>query len=711
MTTTGRHALPPTVVSRRAVRGDIQALRAVAVLMVVIYHLWPAHITGGYAGVDVFFVISGYLITAHLLREVDRDGRVRLAAFWARRIRRLLPAALLVLLVSAIGVLAFVPGVHWQQFFREIMAAASYVLNWTLAANAVDYLAAENIASPAQHYWSLSVEEQFYVVWPLLVLLGIGIASRLRSQNVRRPIAVVLVTVTVLSFAFSVYSTLTDPAAAYFITPTRAWEFGVGGLLALFAARLQTSNLVVRTVVGWLGWAAILTTAFAYTAQTPFPGYTALLPALGTAAVIWAGEPDVRWAPTRALRIRPVRYLGDISYSLYLWHWPIIVIGGFALASPLTDLQKVLILASSIVLAGLTKKFIEDPFRKAGTARKRATLLAFVGAVAGMAIVLGTSGSALIVVGVETARANAQLDELIKGQTACLGAAAAVASETDGGCENPALDGKLVPDVTGLLDDIGEAYDCYDREPIADVTVCTYGSTKPDALRVALVGDSHAAMLIPGLRPQLDRLNWSLDTYVARGCTWTDVTEIAADDPCRDRQLALANEFETGEKYDAIIVTNKRGIAPFAPVTSEPETTALTVPAEVAGQRFADAWVPVLDRGTQIFALVDNPSVEKDELACVAASNGTLELAEQCVMTQDEAFPSADPLRFAVDHSADGATLIDLTDLYCSENACPMVIGHVITYRDEHHITATFSKTMAPYLLNRMQKELTSNGS
>jgi hypothetical protein len=284
-------------------------------------------------------------------------------------------------------------------------------------------------------------------------------------------------------------------------------------------------------------------------------------------------------------------------------------------------------------------------------------------------------------------------------------------SITASDCDNPELDGILVPEITGLFDDVGDAYDCYDFEPSADLTVCTYGSTKPDARKVALVGDSHAAMLIPGLEAHLDKLNWSLDTYVARGCNWTDVDQIAADDPCRERQLSLANTFENGEQYDAIIVTNKRGTAPFAPLSDEPVTSTLSLQPDVAARHYSDAWAPVLKRGTQIFALVDNPSVAPAQLACVAASNGTLSLAEKCAMTHDVAYPSKDPLRMAVEESEDGATLIDLTDLYCDANTCPMVIGHVIAYRDEHHITATFSTTMAPYFLSLMQKELTSNGS
>src|SRR3954469_2172017 len=234
---------PP--ISRAAVRPEIQGLRAVAVAVVVVCHFWPAALPGGFVGVDVFFVISGFLITSHLLREVAATGRVSLAAFWARRARRILPAALLVLAVCALATLALVPDVHRSQFFAEIRASAFYVQNWQLAHSAVDYFARGDGPSPVQHFWSLSAEEQFYLVWPVLILIAAAIH--------RRAIAIVLGAVTIASLVYSISKTASDPAAAYFITPTRAWEFGFGGLLAML--RPTTVIAPARAVVTWAGLA------------------------------------------------------------------------------------------------------------------------------------------------------------------------------------------------------------------------------------------------------------------------------------------------------------------------------------------------------------------------------------------------------------------------------------------------------------------------
>ena len=218
---------------RSGVRPEIQGLRALAVVLVVVFHLWPYRLHGGYVGVDVFFVISGDPITSHLAREVEQTGRLRVGRFWARRIRRLLPASLLVLAVSAVTILIWVPQSYWQQFMREIVASAIYVQNWALAADSVDYLAATNVASPAQHFWSLSVEEQFYVAWPLLLVAAVWLAARFGHWSRRSAIIVMLAVIGAASLAYSVIFTTSNPSVAYFSTATRAWEFAAGGPLGI----------------------------------------------------------------------------------------------------------------------------------------------------------------------------------------------------------------------------------------------------------------------------------------------------------------------------------------------------------------------------------------------------------------------------------------------------------------------------------------------
>src|SRR3954452_9452124 len=311
---------------RREVRADIQALRALAVSLVVIYHLFPSRLTGGFIGVDTFFLISGFLITLHLIERPPRGGR-DLLAFWARRVRRLLPASLTVLAVTVVGAWAFLPASQWASTAVHARASALYVENWQLAADAVDYLAAENTPTAVQHFWSLSLEEQFYLGWPVLLLaLTVLVPAAHRIRGYWWGLGAVVV----LSLAYSVHLTASNPAAAYFVTWTRLWELGAGGRLARGASatrRWTQPHPAIANAVAAAGWFLILAVAALYTSRTPFPGWQAAIPVLGAALVI-AANSRMAWH-----RVPGVQWLGDTSYSIYLWHWPLIVILPVALGS------------------------------------------------------------------------------------------------------------------------------------------------------------------------------------------------------------------------------------------------------------------------------------------------------------------------------------------------------------------------------------------
>lgn len=307
----------------RAKRTDIQALRAVAVLLVVIYHLWPARITGGYVGVDVFFVISGFLITSHLLDEVDHTGTVSVTRFWARRVKRLLPAAFTVLGASLLAAFLLLPRSGLGQALLEIGASTLYVLNWILSANSIDYLAADNQPSLVQHYWSLAVEEQFYAVWPLLFIAAMWITAKLVKSAAtpsgrRISIAVVLLLVFAASLLFSIVETARSQQSAYFITTTRVWEFAAGGLLAVLPAFLRAENVGtwLRTVLSWTGFGLIVGSALTFDSSTAFPGHLALLPVVGTALIIYTGENSSPWSLEYLAPFKPVQFVGDVSYSI-----------------------------------------------------------------------------------------------------------------------------------------------------------------------------------------------------------------------------------------------------------------------------------------------------------------------------------------------------------------------------------------------------------
>ncbi|GAA3655888.1 acyltransferase family protein [Microbacterium marinilacus] len=666
---------------RRGVRPEIQALRAVAVMMVVLYHLWPNRLPGGYAGVDVFFVISGYLITAHLLREVERTGGVALASFWARRARRLLPASLLVVVVSAIATLLFVPRTFWSDFFRHMGGAIFYVENWLLAGDAVDYLAAESNASPVQHYWSLSAEEQFYLIWPLLIVAALWIARRSGAQ--RRAIAWVLATVTLGSLVMSIVMTSVLPSAAYFITPTRAWEFGIGGLLALVPA---AASPTLRATAAWVGAAGIVATAFLYDGQTPFPGWHALLPVLATAAVIWAGTTSARGSLAHLARLRPVQYLGDISYSLYLWHWPPIVVLPYVLGRDMTFWELCGVLALTIVLADLTKRFVEDPVRSAGVLTSRAPRVSLYVAAAAMVVALVVPAGGWATARAESEAAAVEVERFDPtGQ--CVGADALLDPSCEGAAPVAADD--LVPAVSALKEDTADAYECYTQTPEdGELRTCSYGSTEPDATRVALVGDSHAATLIPALKPHLVERGWRLDTYVARGCTWTAGLAESDCAEYRDGLIAALPD------YDIVLTTTSR--------SAGAET-------EDAPSARAAAWGAAIDAGVEVVAITDNPRVLDDMVDCVAEHPDAAAAGTSCVMPRERAVEPADPILAAAEREP-RAGVVRMNDAYCRDDGCPMVAGGVVVYRDAHHLTVTYARSVADVLLQRIDAALAAEG-
>ncbi|MCR6689490.1 acyltransferase [Cellulomonas sp.] len=306
----------------RGFRRDVQGLRAVAVALVLAFHA-GLPVPGGFVGVDVFFVVSGFLITGLIADEVARTGRLRLGRFYARRARRLLPAAALALTAVVVATLVWLPVTRWREIAGDVVATALYVVNWRLADRSVDYLAEGAAASPVQHFWSLAVEEQFYVIWPLLVVALVALA-RMRGRRVtRRALVVGVAVVAWASVLWSVTLTDLDPARAYFVTTTRVWELAAGALLALLAHRVVRAPAGLLRAGGWAGLALLLLAAVLLDGGTPFPGTAALLPVGGTVLVLAAGLAGPGLRPLTAGVLQPV---GAASYSLYLWHWPAVVV-------------------------------------------------------------------------------------------------------------------------------------------------------------------------------------------------------------------------------------------------------------------------------------------------------------------------------------------------------------------------------------------------
>ncbi len=676
-------------------RSDIQGLRAVAVMGVLIYHLSPGRLSGGYVGVDVFFVISGFLITGHLLRRPVGSGR-DLLDFWARRVRRLLPSAGLVLLATLAGAVMWLPVTVRSEVAREVIASATYVQNWYLAHTATDYLAADVPPGPLQHYWSLSIEEQFYLLWPVLMGAlawlavrrfgrdtGTGTDHRDEGENRRRLSVAGIVLVLGVSLWWSASLTATEPGRAYFVSTTRVWELAAGGLLAATAGfGIDRLPPLVRVAAAWLGLGLIGWAMFTYDHTTAFPGLAALVPVGGTMLVIAAGVTGLRGGPGWALGWRPVTWTGDVSYSLYLWHWPLIVIAPFALGTDLTLRLKLIILAITFALAAATTKAVEDPLRRRTNQLRPGPTF---GAMAiGLAVVVG---SALAVLTNSEGQARAEVDRmltLLDDPPSCLGAEAARNPD----CEFPG-DATLYTRPTFAREDRPVLYQdqCWNNRPFTDRRICHYGPEEA-TVRIALVGNSHAGHWHPAIASAMADRDWSLTTYLVSECYTVDLAVDMGDDEvsenCRAWNEWAVDEVTSGG-FDLVVMSNRTARHLVGVDRSDRHAVAKESYGRVLG-RITDADVSVL-------VIRDTPSGARNHPECVARH---LHAPSNCATRYPDGL-EPDPLAEAgLDDRSGKVQVLDVNHLLCRDLVCPAVVGGVIVFFDHGHLTATFATTLTP---------------
>ena len=679
-------------------RPDIQGLRAVAVVLVVLFHLWPTRLTGGYVGVDVFFVISGYLITGHLYREIVKTGSVSLRHFWAKRIRRLLPASLLVLFVSTIAVVTFVPATLWSQSSRQIAASALYIQNWALARDQVDYMATGNVPTVAQHYWSLSIEEQFYLVWPLLLVAILVVYRRVGRGHGkgRGPLIAGLAAMAAASLVCSVVSTDANQASGYFLTQARVWEFAAGALVALSVPGRLASPRWNRWQgpLVWGGLAAILFAGVRFNGATPFPGWVALVPVLGAVAAIVGGSSTAQTLPVRALSTRPMTFVGDTSYSIYLWHWAIIVVWPHATGAPLRGVGKVIIVALTVLLAWLTKTYVEDPGRRNrwAIASPWRTMAC---AAAGMAIVV--LGAVAITGELHHRQAEAAVAHDAAVATGCFGPSAL---EPGNRCDPAEGSGPLVPppEVVAIQNTEPLYHGCMGDITGTDVPTCVIGSQSetPDRV-VAIVGDSHATAWFAALDEIGVGENWRVITYSKASCPLTEAIRTLPSEKTDEAELdchdwgasvtkALMGSDEISYVFTASFSNDYGFASPKGETFADPRVDG-----------FARTESELADAGLQVFVLSDVPLTQGTYVPTCLAQNPTDRMA--CSMPREFALPGSASAMAALQLDDRRVHVIDLSAQFCDADTCYPVVGDLIVYRDYSHISADYARALVPYLL------------
>ena len=337
-------------------RKDIEGMRAIAVGLVVLNHAGVPWLPGGYIGVDVFFVVSGFLITKLLIDEASERNSIDLLNFWARRARRILPMSILVALLTVVaGLFMLEPG-KVRELSAVGLGALGFCANIVLFFRTSDYLSGVTAPSPLRHFWSLAVEEQFYLLWPLIVYVTV----KFGKTHWKKWLLGVGVVTGAASLAASILITKGNPGAGYYLPHARFWEISAGALLALAGSHVYKIPSMLRAVAGWIGLIAVIGTAVWFTEKTIFPGYAALLPVVATVFILIAGS--VKFGPISLLSLWPLQSLGARSYSLYLWHWPLLVLIEARFGTPSAWL-KALIVVASLVLSVISYRVIEQPVR------------------------------------------------------------------------------------------------------------------------------------------------------------------------------------------------------------------------------------------------------------------------------------------------------------------------------------------------------------
>ncbi|MEX5636225.1 acyltransferase family protein [Parafrankia sp. FMc2] len=678
----------------RRFRPDIEGLRAVAVILVVLGHSGLA-LPGGYVGVDVFFVISGFLITRQLVTERATHGRISLAGFYARRARRIVPAAAVVIVATMLAAWRWMSPLRIHSTGVDAVLSAVSAINIRLAQEGTDYLRADGPPSPFQHFWSLAVEEQFYAVWPLLMIVTAALAGPVRRHRAG-PVAVLLVAVAGTSLALSAVITPRSAPWAYFGGHTRAWELALGALVALAAPGLARMPRALSSQLTWLGLAGIMVAATMFGEATPYPGLAAVLPVAGSALVIAGGCAAPPRGAELLLRAWPCQLMGRVSYSWYLWHWPVLILWPEATGEQPGTAGKIVAVGLSLLLAVVTYYAVEQPVRSRPALVRRPVLGLGLG---GCSIGAAVAASLVIVQlaalptgsGVPAARLDASGGPAGGGL-----AGGGPAGGPAGGGPSAGLSRVIEQslDLTGLpaglrpsLDQAPSDYKanrCYTSITSSTPTDCVYGD--PSGRRtVVLFGDSHANQWFNAMNDISRRYNWRLVPYTKGGCPPADYPDFVLE--------TLKRVYTECNTWRAEALHRIRTLAPdLVVIGSEARTEAIRVGAGGMTRMVRE----LRSTGAKVVLIADTPYPGFDVPDCLARNPGHV---RRCVVQVSES-KLTEPQRAIETRGAldGGAMLVDPVPWLCSRDQCPPIIGDTVVYYDKSHITGTYSAALAPYL-------------
>ena len=698
--TTVAHAAAPRPgieVSKRF-RPEIEGVRFVAALLVACYHIWWGRVSGG---VDVFFVMSGFLITTTLLGQIDAFGRIEPLSYLRRLALRLLPAAVTTLTAVLVASYFLMPELLWEKIGHEIRASALYVENWYLAATSTDYLGQWDEKTPVQHFWALSLQGQFYMAWLVLFLVLAALVRR-RPERALRYVVGGLSLVFATSLAFSVWFTAENQPVAYFATPARAWEFALGGLAAIVLRHPPQTRSHLRWGLGWVGLGILLTTGLVLQVSTVFPGYAALLPTGGALLILLSANNGIPGGADSLLSNKALVWLGGISYGIYLWHYPLVAFYRSGRGTESIGLSTgVAIILAAVLLAYLTHRLVEKPLATVGRRSPRAERTVVTGlGIAALAVVVGAS--VLAAATTSTTESSAEsiaefqeaTDELAATAYAlepCTGALAGPPTST-GPC-----DGRTVQEFVTPLDLIPSTQQAIPCRKVVDeelLTVCSGGSSSAEPRATALmIGDSHALTMRPALDLVAQHNDWRLLFTYGPGCQTAAVPKAGTTAERCAEWIEQLTDYIDDTEIDVLFSIQAAG------------RDFVGIP-DGATEEIVDAytrqWARYDDSIEQIVVIRDTPRLSSTLLSCLGRHSAE-DAAQECSRPRPDALgPDYAALAAARDDDA-RTRVVDLSDVFCDEDRCYPVIGNFIAYRDAVHLHTGFSPTLAPVLDEAIQ--------
>lgn len=664
-------------------RPDIEGIRAVALFLALLCHGGVVLFAGGFVGVDMFFVISGFLITGLLVAESESTGRISLKRFYAHRLKRLMPLATLVLIFTAIASIALFSAPQREILVGDELTAALQVINWHFAAQSVDYFGPETAASPIMHYWSLSIEEQFYVFWAL-ALVGITAFASKRGWGVRNAVLAIVLVIWVTSLIYSAIYSAESPNAAYFSTFTRAWQIASGALIALIP--IPAPGRRVSWILSIAGIAAITYSVLAFSPQTIYPGLAALIPVFGTSALIIAGLGKEWEIPQRWLALAPLVYIGGLSYAWYLWHYPVMIFG-IAYWGELEVWATTALVFLAVIPAAISHHLIGQPLRYSKPLTQFPRRAVALG-VTCTAVAVGVAGMLALTIPQLTA---APITETLGAST----------------LEPPTLVASAeavtpVPSGKGSRSDRGPVWEegCMLQPDQTESGECVFG--KPSGRRtVVLMGDSHAMHFFGMVEEVAKERDWRLVAFNKAGCPPFDTPvyngKVGREySECREWRQRTLERIEQKERPAIVFTAGSIWHKAM-------EGDDLIEDQEANVEALQSGYERVLERlaatGARIIALKDLPKAPSDMTDCVAENMHDL---KECAFDKFGAEPDHFDVRAA--RNVDGVESMDMSAALCSEGTCFGVINDALVYRDDDHITYTFARTLAPWLARKLDR-------